>query len=92
MFGLSLFEELIGIAESLVAPGNTRLHVVTHLLESQKRAKNIWLNISKLVDNQELVSGELPLQAKQPLLVASLQQFMVFSVGKQKRRTPAAKK
>jgi hypothetical protein len=32
--------------------------------------------MSKLVDDQELVSGELPLQAKQSLLVASLQQFM----------------
>ena len=33
-------------------------------------------DISKLVDDQELVSGDLPLQTKQPLLIASLQQFM----------------
>src|SRR4029077_14622661 len=35
----------------------------------------------KLVDDQELISGELSLQAKQPLLVASLEQFMDESRG-----------
>jgi hypothetical protein len=33
-------------------------------------------DISTLVDDTELVSGGLPLQMKQPLLIASLQQFM----------------
>src|SRR5262249_59796460 len=37
--------------------------------------------IGKLVDGEELVSGELPLQAKQTLLVASIQQFMDESRG-----------
>jgi hypothetical protein len=37
--------------------------------------------ISKRVDNQELVSGELPLQAKQLFIVTSLQQFIDESRG-----------
>jgi len=35
----------------------------------------------KLVDNQKLVSGELSLQPKQPLLIASLQTVMDESRG-----------
>jgi hypothetical protein len=34
-----------------------------------------------IVDNEELVSGELPLQAEQSLLVSRLQQFMDKSCG-----------
>src|SRR5450759_3072285 len=61
--------------------GRTALISLAEHLEQQLSAGLRERPIAKLVDDQELVSGELPLQAKQPLLVAGLQQFMDESRG-----------
>jgi hypothetical protein len=56
--------------------GLTALVALAEYFEQQLCPGLAERDISKLVDDQERVSGHLPLQTKQPLLIASVQQFM----------------
>jgi hypothetical protein len=67
----------------LTAPSNWSRSIGTGGRDPSEQVVTIagMRNIPKLVNDQELVSGELPLQAKQSFLVASFQQLMNESRG-----------
>ena len=60
----------------------TALITLAEHLEQQLGAGLRERHISQLVDNQELISSELPLQAKYPLFVASLQVMSEQKLGR----------